>query len=125
MAQDQTLILWRSTSPNPRVISNSADAGQRGWRLHAIEARDGEKHVDYNKRIALCGLRPSHGWGVDLFIDRNCAKCAAVIARREAAGEVFEDLGAIMQERYRNMQAAKERLLDEQFERESSDILDL
>ncbi len=24
---------------------------------------------------ALCGLRPGHGWGCDLFIEEPCARC--------------------------------------------------
>ena len=72
--------------------------------------------------MAFCGLRPRHGWGVDLFIDRQCARCTAVIARRKQAGEVFVDLGAIMQERYMKVKAEQERLLDQQFESNNSSM---
>jgi hypothetical protein len=51
-------------------------AGQRGWRLHAIEVADDELLEAIGQRRAICGLRPSHGWGVDLFIDRECSRCA-------------------------------------------------
>lgn len=70
---------WFTTMPNPRVVSHSADAGQRGWRLHLVEmdaafdtTRLGHK---INRTPALCGLRPGHGWGIDLFIDAECERC--------------------------------------------------
>ena len=55
--------------PNPRVVSHTADAGQRGWRRHVLL----EPLSEY--QTALCGLVPSHGWGYDMFIDKPCERC--------------------------------------------------
>jgi hypothetical protein len=41
---------------------------------------------------ALCGLRPRHGWGMDLFIEDVCSRCEAIMDRREAAGDEFIDI---------------------------------
>lgn len=68
-------IQWLTTSPNPRVVCNTSDDGQRGWRLHAIEASDDTRFKDVRSQPALCGLIPAHGWGMDLFIERKCIRC--------------------------------------------------
>lgn len=70
-------LQWLTTMPNPRVVSHTADAGQRGWRCHAVLATDKETDTEIRYRRALCGLRAAHGWGVDLFIEQKCARCAA------------------------------------------------
>ena len=54
------MIQWLTTLPNPR-LSSSFDAGQRGWRTHAIEADDAETFGAIAGRRALCGLLPRHG----------------------------------------------------------------
>lgn len=75
---------WLTTSPNPRVTSGSADAGQRGWRCHAVKATSETKLQDIAREHAACGLLPAHGWDVDLFITRYCARCVAAIAKIRA-----------------------------------------
>lgn len=60
---------WVTTAPNPRRAMGQ-DEGQRGWRLHAVAT---------GKERAACGLRAAHGWGFDLFIDRECQRCAAAV----------------------------------------------
>lgn len=34
------MIHWLTTSPNPKSSARGCDAGQRGWRLHAVEAAE-------------------------------------------------------------------------------------
>lgn len=94
-----TTFTWVTTSPNPLNPATGYDAGQRGWRLHAIELKDGEPYEEYKRRTALCGLWPRHGWGVDLFIDAECSRCVKAMEKREAAGEVFIDMADIWRER--------------------------
>lgn len=74
-------IQWLTTAPNPRAISHSADAGQRGWRVHAVFASDKETSEEIRTRRAACGLRPSHGWDVDLFIEERCSKCSTALSQ--------------------------------------------
>jgi len=71
------MIEWLTTAPNPRVTSYTADDGQRGWSTHAVEIA-GKKTTleDVRTFRAICGLRPRHGWGMDLFIKKKCVKCA-------------------------------------------------
>lgn len=81
-------VQWLTTSPNPRVVCHTEDDGQRGWRVHALILSD--KGVKSATRIAsLCGLRPAHGWGMDLFVARPCERCVAKL--RKLGGIV--DLG--------------------------------
>lgn len=71
------MIHWLTTAPNPRSRATGYDAGQRGWRLHAVEAPDNFRFSELNVNVpsAVCGVRPSHGWGLDMFIDRRCTRC--------------------------------------------------
>lgn len=71
-------LQWLTTSPNPRVRATGYDAGQRGLRLHAIEATETTPLSSVRYKQALCGLRPGHGWGMDLFIDRPCRRCVRI-----------------------------------------------
>lgn len=75
---------WLTTGPNPRLPATGHDAGQRGWRLHAIftEADSFKAIRNYS---AACGLRPAHGWDLDLFIEAKCKRCLAAIAKASAA----------------------------------------
>lgn len=41
---------------------------------------------------ALCGLRPRHGWGMDMFIDAECGRCVDAMNRGERAGSVYVDV---------------------------------
>lgn len=71
-----TTIQWLTTAPNPRSPATGHDAGQRGWKLHAVETEEDPatfKAVRYLP--AACGLRPAHGWGLDLFITDRCKHC--------------------------------------------------
>lgn len=75
---------WFTTEPNPCTPATGVDAGQRGWRLHAVRTSSTSFSAIKSLR-AVCGLRPSHGWGLDLFIDDKCRRCSRVVARVEAA----------------------------------------
>jgi hypothetical protein len=73
---------WRTTSPNPNRPAFGVDAGQRGWKLHLVDlAQPGANWYGKNKGFSLCGMRPRHGWGLDLFIDAPCERCAKAEAR--------------------------------------------
>lgn len=75
---------WCTTSPNPNSRDFGPDAGQRGWRIHLVPKGQSE-HMFYGKYKApsLCGIRPRHGWGLDLFIDEPCARCEAIAEKRK------------------------------------------
>ena len=60
---------WLTTQPNPRSPATGYDAGQRGWKLHLVDV-EGE-----HTPSAVCGLRPRHGWGLDMFINDKCERC--------------------------------------------------
>lgn len=91
----ETTFAWVTTSPNPRHPGTGYDAGQKGWRLHAVPMKEGETHAEYKRRPALCGTWPRHGWGLDLFIEDECARCQNAMTKREATGEVFVDLAEV------------------------------
>lgn len=68
---------WLTTAPDPRHPGTGHDAGQRGWRTHAVKV-GGNKRITFAElasKRALCGLRPSHGWGMDLYIEERCSRC--------------------------------------------------
>lgn len=61
------IIEWLfSTEPNPRTSGMNA-AG--GWKLHVVDTEG----------VAACGMRPAHGWGIDLFITDKCTRCKKAI----------------------------------------------
>lgn len=69
---------WLTTAPNPRSSATGFDGGQRGWRLHYVEAAKADgTFKDIRFASALCGLRPAHGWDLDSFIEDRCQRCAA------------------------------------------------
>lgn len=74
---------WLTTLPNPRRPATGHDAGVTGWKLHAVEASETDKFTDLGRMTALCGLRPRHGWSLDLFIEDECQKCVAAMDRLE------------------------------------------
>lgn len=74
---------WLTTQPNPRSPATGHDAGQRGWKLHAIAESGGSTFAEVRNRRAKCGLLPRHGWGLDLFIEDRCARCEQAIAATE------------------------------------------
>jgi hypothetical protein len=93
-----TTFNWVTTLPHPYrpAHTHGADDGQVGWKLHAVEmGRDDDFTKEAKRRQAICGVRPRHGWGLDLFIDAECTKCVKAMKKREAAGEVFADLAEI------------------------------
>ncbi len=77
------MIHWLTTAPNPRYIhkTHSADDGQRGWRMHAVNAPEKATFEEIKTRRAVCGLLPGTGWGLDLFIEQKCARCEARLAK--------------------------------------------
>lgn len=73
---------WLTTAPNPRSPATGFDAGQRGWKLHAVET-DSDSFEEIRRVSAICGLRPAHGWSLDLFIEDKCQRCARALAKRQ------------------------------------------
>lgn len=72
---------WLTTYPNPRVRGYGADDGQRGWRTHAVWADNAAEFGDIRRNASACGIRPAHGWGMDMFIDRKCARCVKALTK--------------------------------------------
>lgn len=72
-------IKWFTTAPNPNSPATGHDAGQRGWKLHAVNVDDDDTFLGIGPRAAACGLRPAHGWGLDMFIDDKCARCLSAL----------------------------------------------
>ena len=66
---------WLTTAPNPSSRDTGNDAGQRGWRAHAVMSDPRTSVAKLRNARAACGLVPEHGWGMDLFIRRRCARC--------------------------------------------------
>jgi hypothetical protein len=77
MSDRKIEMQWLTTAPNPRSPATGFDAGQRGWRTHAVECKIGSNFGDVRFVSAACGLRPAHGWGLDTFIEDKCQRCAA------------------------------------------------
>ena len=77
MSDAQKKYQWVTTAPNPRSPAS-------GWKLHAIIADGTDSFKSLKFHVALCGLRPSHGWWLDLFIEDECAKCLRAIEKLEA-----------------------------------------
>jgi hypothetical protein len=71
----ECIIEWLTTEPNPRSPTTGFDAGQVGWKLHAVYCREGTTFGEIGRRPALCGLRPRWGWSLDMFIDERCKRC--------------------------------------------------
>lgn len=73
---------WLTTAPNPRTRATGFNAGQRGWRLHFVpEATEADK-APIRGKVSLCGIRPAHGWDLDMYIDDKCERCL----RKQKAG---------------------------------------
>jgi len=98
MRKGKAVIEWFVTAPNPRTIDQSADAGQRGWSLHAVDIKDGKTTLgEIRRATAACGLTPAHGWTVDLFITvdngaKNCKRCERALAKHGKHPHPFEGL---------------------------------
>jgi hypothetical protein len=78
-------LIWLTTLPNPRRPApiGNPDAGQTGWKLHAVRAGADEALGDIRFRRSACGLVPGHGWGVDHYIEDKCMRCQRAIRRAE------------------------------------------
>lgn len=86
---------WMTTYPSGRAHTHGADDGQTGWRLHLVDQAGlvkGQAFVKYHmgpvdvmRGAAICGTRPRTGWGLDLFIDRPCARCLKAATKRSVA----------------------------------------
>lgn len=75
-------LQWLTTRANPRSPATSYDAGQRGWKLHAVEtSNDSFEQSRYQR--AACGMMAVHGWSLDLFIEDRCTACERITKRRE------------------------------------------
>ena len=83
-------VQWLTTYPSGRAHTHGADDGQTGWRTHAVVASDDMKLPLKNVR-AICGLMPRHGWGMDLFIERKCARCACITCQGD--GKIMQATG--------------------------------
>lgn len=92
---------WLTTMPNPRRMTNNADNGQRGWRTHAVWASDDATGNDIRRTQSACGLTPSHGWGVDMFIEIKCARCVRAVERRDGVNPETEREQLLRRERER------------------------
>lgn len=68
------MIHWLTTL-SPKLAFTHAPSAITGWKLHAVEASDDASLTEIGRRRALCGLRPRHGWTVDLFIEERCQRC--------------------------------------------------
>jgi hypothetical protein len=83
-------MIWVTAAPNPRTPATGVDAGQWGWKLHAVRGDDTETFAELRRRRSLCGLIPRHGWGLDLFIEDRCARCERALLRRaESAADAI------------------------------------
>ena len=77
---------WATTEPNPRRHRTfNGDDGVTGWKLHFIPEEQDYIGRKYGKAKALCGLRAKHGWGIDLFVEDECSRCAKAYAAIEKA----------------------------------------
>ncbi len=73
---------WMTTAPNPKSPATGFDAGQRGWKRHAVWAKESATMKDVRFTQSLCGITPAHGWGDDLFIEAKCERCERLMAKR-------------------------------------------
>lgn len=76
---------WLTTAPNPAHPGTGYDAGQRGWKLHAINAPEKATFGDVRFLRAACGLRGRYGWGLDIFIEDKCTRCMRALGERALA----------------------------------------
>jgi hypothetical protein len=67
-------IQWLTTGVNPRRVHEPS-----GWKLHAVVAEDSDNFTTIKNYRATCGLRPRHGWDIDLFIEDRCKHCERML----------------------------------------------
>lgn len=77
MPEQPSGIQFVTTEANPRNRATGFDAGQTGWKLHAVYALPLDSFASLKGKTSLCGLTPRHGWGMDLFIEDPCLRCVA------------------------------------------------
>lgn len=78
-------IYWINTRPSPYTPATGHDAGQKGWKLHAVEAESDQSFNEIRGRRALCGLLPRWGWSLDAFIEDKCERCLSKMPREPKA----------------------------------------
>lgn len=75
------LVQWLNAETNPRIRATGFNAGRSAWKFHAVLSDPRQKFEEIKGVHALCGLKPRHGWGMDLFMDIDdevagrCLKC--------------------------------------------------
>lgn len=80
---------WLTTAPNPRAPIKGYDAGQRGWRLHAVRS-----DIPPSAGVfSACGLLPRHGWALDLFIEEKCERCLRALDRLVLKSSIHPEEG--------------------------------
>ncbi len=84
-----------------------------------MQLAEGEDPEATKRRPAFCGSWPRHGWGVDLFIDTECRRCISAFGKREAAGEVFQDLEEVWKARREAREAEENKAARAQWEAEN------
>lgn len=60
------------------IIADALRMKARAIRSEVI-ADDDDTFLGIGPRAAACGLRPAHGWGLDMFIKDKCARCRRVL----------------------------------------------
>jgi hypothetical protein len=76
-AMPKPSLVWCTTAVNPRASFGGFDAGTTGWKMHGIYGEEKQTFASLGRATSLCGLRPRHGWGMDLFIEDPCLRCVA------------------------------------------------
>lgn len=72
-------MFWLTTAPNPRSRSTGFNAGQRGWKLHAVPDATADAKLPLTGVRSACGIRPRHGWDLDMYIEDRCTRCQAAV----------------------------------------------
>ena len=67
-------IYWHWVTTAPSTLT-PAWQDPPGWRLHAVQAPAHAKFSEIRSVRAACGTLGAHGWSLDLFIKKRCAKC--------------------------------------------------
>jgi len=80
-------FVWVTTAPNPASRGTGYDAGQQGWKLHAVPGAESETFEQIRGRRSACGVSPSHGWSLDLFIEDRCLRCVKKLGLPLTANE--------------------------------------
>jgi hypothetical protein len=95
------MIHWLTTAPHPHAPATGFDAGQKGWRLHAVEAPENASFESIGRAVAVCGTRPRYGWSIDLFIERRCSKCVQKLGVEDVSEKNAREQAARWRAEYR------------------------